>query len=114
MILSPQKIILGGGVMHQEQLFPLIRRKVKELVNGYICSKELDDIDNYIVPASLNDDQGIMGAIRLGLNALERGKIMSGHQPVSALKGIGEKTGKLFEKLGSSPLMTHFLLSESI
>ena len=59
MILSPQKIILGGGVMHQEQLFPLIRRKVKELVNGYICSKELDDIDNYIVPASLNDDQGI-------------------------------------------------------
>lgn len=25
---------------------------------------------------------------------------MSGHQPVSALKGIGEKTGKLFEKLG--------------
>ena len=74
MILSPQKIILGGGVMHQEQLFPLIRRKVKELVNGYICSKELDDIDNYIVPASLSDDQGIMGAIRLGLNALEQEK----------------------------------------
>jgi len=47
---------------------------VKELVNGYICSKELDDIDNYIVPASLNDDQGIMGAIRLGLNALEQEK----------------------------------------
>ena len=28
MILSPQKIILGGGVMHQEQLFPLIRKDV--------------------------------------------------------------------------------------
>ena len=51
MILSPQKIILGGGVMHQEQLFPLIRGKVKELVNGYINTKELADIDNYIVPA---------------------------------------------------------------
>lgn len=72
MILSPQKIILGGGVMHQSQLFPLIRKKVKEMVNGYISSRELDDIDNYIVPASLNDDQGIMGAIRLGLNALEQ------------------------------------------
>ncbi len=70
MILSPQKIILGGGVMHQEQLFPLIRSKVKEMVNGYINTKELEDIDNYIVPASLNDDQGIMGCIKLGLDAL--------------------------------------------
>ncbi len=70
MILSPQKIILGGGVMHQEQLFPLIRSKVKEMVNGYINTKELEDIDNYIVPASLNDDQGIMGCIKLGLDVL--------------------------------------------
>lgn len=70
MILSPQKIILGGGVMHQEQLFPLIRSKVKEMVNGYINTKELEDMDNYIVPASLNDDQGIMGCIKLGLDAL--------------------------------------------
>lgn len=64
-ILSPQKIILGGGVMHQMQLFPLIRKKTLELLNGYIDTKELRDIDNYIVPASLNDDQGIMGAIEL-------------------------------------------------
>lgn len=72
MLLSPQKIILGGGVMHQEQLFPMIRAKVKEMLNGYIKTPELDDIDHYIVPASLHDDQGIMGCIKLGLNALER------------------------------------------
>ena len=63
--LSPQKIILGGGVMHQEQLFPLIRTKTKELLNGYIRTKELEDPENYIVPASLHDDQGIMGAVQL-------------------------------------------------
>ena len=74
MILSPQKIILGGGVMHQEQLFTLIREKVKTMVAGYINTKELQDIDHYIVPASLHDDQGIMGAINLGLNALEQAK----------------------------------------
>ncbi|MFR2252936.1 MAG: ROK family protein, partial [Clostridium sp.] len=74
MILSPQKIILGGGVMHQEQLFTLIREKVKTMVAGYINTKELQDIDHYIVPASLHDDQGIMGAIKLGLNALEQAK----------------------------------------
>lgn len=67
--LSPQIIILGGGVMHQEQLFPLIRKKVLEQLNGYVLTKELTDIDNYIVPASLNDDQGIMGSIKLAMDA---------------------------------------------
>ncbi len=70
MILSPQKIILGGGVMHQEQLFPMIRSKVTEMIGGYLNTRELQDMDNYIVPASLNDNQGIMGCIKLGLNAL--------------------------------------------
>lgn len=69
--ISPQRIILGGGVMHQEHLFPLIRRKVLELNNGYLQTRELRDIDHYIVPASLHDDQGIMGAIRLGELAKE-------------------------------------------
>ncbi len=68
--LSPQMIILGGGVMHQEQLFPIIRRYVKEILNGYIKTKELENMDSYIVPASLNDDQGIMGCLELGRRAL--------------------------------------------
>ncbi|MDE7368142.1 MAG: ROK family protein [Lachnospiraceae bacterium] len=63
--VSPQRIILGGGVMHQEQLLPLIRKKVQEKMNGYIRTPELADMDHYIVPASLNDDQGILGCIRL-------------------------------------------------
>ncbi len=69
LILSPQKIILGGGVMHQEQLFPMIRKKFKELVNGYIVTDEMDHLDDYIVPASLNDDQGILGALKLAIDA---------------------------------------------
>ncbi len=70
LILSPKRIILGGGVMHQEALFPLIRAKVPEILNGYIETKEIHDLDHYIVPASLHDDQGIMGCIRLALDAL--------------------------------------------
>ena len=61
--LSPERIILGGGVMHQMQLFPLIRKQVKEQLNGYIKTKELADLDNYIVPASLNDNQGVLGCL---------------------------------------------------
>lgn len=71
LILAPQLIILGGGVMHQEQLFTRIRAYVKDMLNGYIKTKELEDIDHYIVPASLHDDQGIMGALELGRRAFE-------------------------------------------
>ena len=69
-ILSPEIIILGGGVMHQRQLFPLVRDYVKKLNSGYVNTSLLDDLDNYIVPPSLNDNQGIMGAVKLGIDAL--------------------------------------------
>ncbi len=67
--VSPQRIILGGGVMHVKKLFPLIRKKVKAFLNGYLDTAELQDLDRYIVPAGLGDDQGILGAIRLAMDA---------------------------------------------
>ena len=70
LILSPDMIILGGGVMHQEQLFPLIRKYVTEMLNGYIKTEELADMDHYIVPASLHDDQGIMGCLELARRSM--------------------------------------------
>ena len=68
MILQPQKIILGGGVMHQEQLFPLIRKKVLEKINDYLQSKELSNMDDYIIPNSLNNKEGILGSFKIGLD----------------------------------------------
>lgn len=68
--LSPELIILGGGVMHQEQLFPLIRSYVKDMLNGYLKTEELKDLEHYIVPASLKDNQGIMGCLELGRRAV--------------------------------------------
>ena len=66
LMLQPQRIILGGGVMHQEQLFPLIRQKVKNKINNYLITKELENMDEYIVPCSLNDKQGILGSFKIG------------------------------------------------
>lgn len=62
---SPERIILGGGVMEQKGLFPLVRCKVKEYINGYIRTSELEDLDTYIVPAGLNGNQGLVGAFCL-------------------------------------------------
>ncbi|MEE3398903.1 MAG: ROK family protein [Eubacterium sp.] len=67
--ICPKKIILGGGVMNQEQLFPMIRMKVRSNISGYITTKELEDIDNYIVPAGLGGKQGIMGALKLAFDS---------------------------------------------
>ncbi|MBR5992413.1 MAG: ROK family protein [Lachnospiraceae bacterium] len=69
LILAPQKIILGGGVMHKTELFPMIREHVEKLLNGYIVTRELKDLEDYIVPASLNDEQGIKGCLVLGRDA---------------------------------------------
>lgn len=70
LLLSPERIVLGGGVMHQEQLFPLIRKKTLALLNGYINTPQIQHPDSYIVPASLNDNQGILGCVQLALDAL--------------------------------------------
>ncbi len=64
--LSPQRIILGGGVMDQAHLFPLVRRKTVELLNGYVQSPQiLEQIDRYIVPPGLGNKAGVLGAIAL-------------------------------------------------
>lgn len=69
--LSPHRIVLGGGVMNQQQLFPLIRSQVRTLLNGYINTPQLEDLEQYIVPSTLGGNQGIMGCIKLA--ALEYG-----------------------------------------
>lgn len=67
--VSPRRIVLGGGVMHQEQLFPLIREKVSEKLGGYLQTPELKDMQNYIVPSALSDNQGILGCLVLAKQA---------------------------------------------
>ena len=70
--LSPRKIILGGGVMQREFLFPKIRNRVLELLNGYVNSKSiLEEIDQYIVPPGLGNQSGSMGAIALAMQLEE-------------------------------------------
>ena len=71
LVYSPKRIVLGGGVMHQEQLLPMIRKQYKELLNGYVDTPYVRDLDHYIIPYSLNDNQGIMGCIKIGLDELE-------------------------------------------
>jgi fructokinase len=71
-MLSPQRIIVGGGVAGQPTLLPLARRRVRELLAGYLRAPELTDpeaIDRFIVPPRLGGNAGVIGAIELARDA---------------------------------------------
>jgi fructokinase len=64
--LSPQRIVIGGGVMEQAHLLPMVRRNVQALLNGYVSASEiLGEIDHYIVSPRLGKWAGVLGAIAL-------------------------------------------------
>ncbi len=64
--LSPQRIILGGGVMHQAQLFGEIRRRLRERLAGYVRAPAIEgNTDSYVVPPGLGDRAGVLGALAL-------------------------------------------------
>jgi len=64
--LSPQRIVLGGGVMDQQHLFPLVRGKVQQYLAGYVQSPAiLEHVDDYIVPPGLGPRAGVLGAMAL-------------------------------------------------
>ena len=65
MVLSVERIVLGGGVMSNAFLFPMIRKYYRDLLAGYIDTPEIRELDTYIVPAELDGEQGIVGAMWL-------------------------------------------------
>lgn len=68
--LSPQRIVLGGGVMQQPHLFDLIRAEFARLMNGYIRRREVTgDLETYIVPPRLQGRAGVLGSLILAEQA---------------------------------------------
>jgi len=69
-ILSPQRIIIGGGVMHQPHLLPRIREACRQALQGYLPRlKTSSDVEAYIVPPGLGDQAGVIGALHVAQGA---------------------------------------------
>ncbi len=69
-VYGPQKIILGGGVMKQSHLFPLIRAEFKRLMNGYSSLEALSNLNEFIVPPALDGRSGEVGSLILAQESL--------------------------------------------
>jgi fructokinase len=67
-VLSPERIVVGGGVARQSRLLPLVRGKLQTLLGGYVRAREvLDAIDDYVVPPALGERAGVLGGLALAL-----------------------------------------------
>jgi fructokinase len=70
--LSPQRIIIGGGVGQLPHLLPRVQQRTRALINGYVKSPAiLENIESYIVPPGLGERAGVLGAIALAQQALQ-------------------------------------------
>ncbi|WP_290124316.1 ROK family protein [Paenibacillus riograndensis] len=67
-VLSPDIIILGGGVMQSKQLLPKVRKELVERIANYV---EIPPIDQYVSLPVLGDT-GISGGLLLAIQEYER------------------------------------------
>lgn len=71
LVLSPRRIVVGGGVMRQRALYPSLRERVSELLAGYIRHPALaEELEAYIVPPGLGERAGLLGALALAQRRL--------------------------------------------
>ena len=67
---SPERIIIGGGVMGEERLFPLIRGRMLHWLGGYIdCDAIVANADRYVVAPGLGIRAGVLGGLSLAISA---------------------------------------------
>ena len=66
LILSPRRLIFGGGVMRRPRLYNLVRQGLLQRLAGYLKTPEiLEHIDRYLMAPQLGERAGVLGAIAL-------------------------------------------------
>ncbi len=76
--LSPQRIILGGGVMKRPGLLTAARLKAEKLLQGYLSpAVRAVGIDHYVVAPQLGDWSGVLGAIALARLASNESSLLN-------------------------------------
>ncbi|HLU75574.1 MAG TPA: ROK family protein, partial [Nonomuraea sp.] len=69
-VLSPERIVIGGGVAKRPGLLSRVRARAFDLAAGYPAAPALTGraaMDEYVVGPELGDHSGITGAIELGM-----------------------------------------------
>jgi fructokinase len=68
--LSPQRVVMGGGVMERASLFALIHRELRAILNDYVQAVQLQaGLDRYVVPPAFGPRAGVLGALALAMES---------------------------------------------
>ncbi|MFY9724980.1 MAG: ROK family protein, partial [Bryobacteraceae bacterium] len=68
--LSPRRIVIGGGVLQQPCLLPMVRAELARLLGGYIEAAEIiEEMESFVVLPQLGDRAGVLGALVLAEEA---------------------------------------------
>jgi fructokinase len=73
LMISPQRIVMGGGVMSQERLLPMIRQRMQHWLGGYVNRRALlSEVEHYVVAPGLGVRAGVLGALQLAVSAMKK------------------------------------------
>jgi fructokinase len=66
-VLSPERLVVGGGVTKHPGLLALVRRRLVELIGGYLGASDVDEasLNGYVVDPALGELAGVIGAVQL-------------------------------------------------
>lgn len=71
--LSPQRIVIGGGVASHPGLLARVRAELRRLLNDYVQTPAiLREMDRYVVAPALGERSGVVGALVLAQGAGQR------------------------------------------
>ena len=74
-VLSPERVIIGGGVSRHAGLLPLVRVHLRRILAGFLGPLDSPEaMEKYIVRPALGDRAGVLGAIALAMGAAETGE----------------------------------------
>merc|ERR1719409_1370780 len=72
LLVSPERIVLSGGVMQRASLFPRVRKAMQAHLNGYLqIPAVVDTVDQFVVPSAHGNKAGMVGAMTLALQAAQ-------------------------------------------
>ena len=74
LLVSAERIVLSGGIMLRKCLFEMVRKRTREILNGYIAVERVTDevrMRDLIVESVWGNEAGIVGALSLAVSAYE-------------------------------------------
>lgn len=73
-LLTPEVIVIGGGILNRGILYPMIREEFKKLMNGYLVNPRLTTdvgLEQYICASRFGSKAGAVGSVVLAKLALD-------------------------------------------